>query len=200
MTTKKKCGACRELGHDRSECPVLKAGRESIASRPTDSEEAKQRFSAELTKARNLADQREKERSEQRRKDEEFYAEGLRRKAASARASLIEELGQEEFDRQFAERIQRMKRRIYGEVRGALDGMGVLGDVELGGVAAVDAEDVPRFLEEFAKRGGDGNEAFDAAIAAVRGVRMDTSNSSESIDEYWARRRREKQEKDAGLN
>lgn len=65
MTVKKRCGACKKPGHNRSDCPVLKAGEEVI---------------------------KREDREEKSRKDMAFHIEGIRR---VARARLVDRLGED---------------------------------------------------------------------------------------------------------
>jgi histone H3/H4 len=65
MTVKRRCGACKKAGHDRGDCPVLKAGEEVIAK---------------------------EEREERSRKDMAFHVEEIRR---IARAQAVERIGED---------------------------------------------------------------------------------------------------------
>lgn len=124
----------------------------------------------------------DRQRAEQQQKDVRFHLEGLRR---AAKEILIAKYGKEEFERMAKEREELMDSLMNSGI----------------GVAAISEENMVQFIKEFEKRGANSEEAFNAAIAAVDGVRVDKpSDPAESIDDYWARRRRDKQKQDVGLN
>lgn len=94
MNTKKtECEACRKLGHDRDDCPVLKAGKEAL---------------------------KKKAISKRCAKDMRFHLEGLQR---AAKEMLIEKYGKETFERMLKEHKQLIDGilRNRGDISSILD-------------------------------------------------------------------------------